>query len=105
MADVVGETSRLKFGRAVSLKGIVFWDLWDPPDIPIQPDDEYHEVRPFDRLDTLSLFYYGDAGWEWVIGLANEIELPPFGVSPGVTLRIPAPRFVTQELPKKVVRR
>lgn len=101
MAANIGVFSRLRFCRAVSLRGVVFWDLFDAPEIPVQPDDETHEVTPADRLDTLSLLYYGDGAFEWVIALANDLELAPFGVSPGTTLRIPSPRYVTQVLPKK----
>lgn len=90
--------SRLRFGSPVEVDGIQFWDLLDLPALPEQPDDLTYQVQNGDRIDRLANSFYGDPVLWWVIAEANGLEILPTELNDGMILRIPSPRFVTQQL-------
>ena len=78
-----------------------FWDLLDLPEIIVQSDDLQYTVLGFDRIDQLSYKFYGSPVLWWVIAAANNMELLPNALYIGQVLRIPAPRYVLQQLFQK----
>lgn len=98
MAVRITNSSRLRFGEAGTLDGVEFFDLIDIPEIPPQTDDIEYVVVGTDRIDELAQQFYEDAGFWWVIAVANELEILPTELHVGDTLRIPSPRFVRQSL-------
>ena len=96
--------SRLQFADLVSYDGVEFWDLLDLSDVPIQSDDIFHTVIQLDRIDSIATKYYGDPVLWWVIAAANDLELVPTSIYEGQTLRIPAPRYILQELFQRVTK-
>lgn len=98
MAIKVALRSRLRFTDLGTLDGLEFWDLVDLPEIPEQPDDITYQVQGGDRLDHLAVRYYGDPVLWWVLAAANDLEILPTDLNEGDFLRVPSPRYVTQEL-------
>ena len=94
----VKKRSWLRFGELAKIDGIEFWDIVDLPTIPEQPDDIQHVVEAHDRFDLLANRYYGDPVTKWVILVANGLELEPSDLNEGDVLRIPAPRYVLNQL-------
>jgi len=90
--------SRLRFGEIVEVDGVEFWDVLDIPEIPPQRDDLIHTVVGPDRIDLLAHRYYQDSRLWWVIAVANEMEELPTALNVGDSIRIPAPRYVSQVL-------
>jgi hypothetical protein len=88
----------LRFTTWEALEGIEYWGLVEYPTIPEQPDDLQYRVRQYDRMDTLADAFYGDSTLQWVIAVANDLELWPSDLNENDVLRIPAPRFVLQVL-------
>lgn len=101
MAVTVSKHSRLNFAELLAKDGFEFWDLPELPDIPAQPDDLVYTVLGTDRIDRLAGRYYGDPVLWWVIALANNLDDVPTALCEGQQLRIPAPRYVLQELFKR----
>lgn len=97
MAVTIDRHSYLRFAELVTLDSVDFWDVVDMPTIPEQIDDVQYRVLSTDRLDLLADKFYGDATLQWVIALANDIELWPTELNVGDTLRIPAPRYIAQQ--------
>jgi hypothetical protein len=61
------------------------------PRIPLSVDDIYVETVIGDRLDLLSLQYYGDPSLWWVISIANEnLSQNSLYIPEGSQLRIPS---------------
>ena len=60
------------------------------PRIPLSVDDIYVETTIGDRFDLLSLQYYGDPSFWWIISVANE-SLPQNSlyIPVGSQIRIP----------------
>ena len=100
MADTltIVRNSRLRFADLVSVDDTVFWDVLDLPEVPVQQDDITYEVIGGDRIDNLANRFYGDPVLWWVIAVANDIELPPFGLHPGARIRVPSPTYVKERL-------
>lgn len=90
--------SRLRFASPGVIDGIEFWDLLDLPDLPEQADDLSYQVQGGDRIDRLATKFYGDPELWWVIAAANGLEILPTELNEGEFIRIPASRFVTQQL-------
>jgi nucleoid-associated protein YgaU len=90
--------SRLQFADLLSYSGVEFWETVDLPNVEIQSDDVFHIVCSTDRIDSIAYKYYGDPVLWWVVAVANDLELVPTDLYEGQTLRIPAPRYVLQEL-------
>lgn len=97
MSVRIARTSRFAFHELLrDADGRDYFDLPEYPPILPQPEDLQHVVEGTDRLDLLADRYYGDAGFQWVIALANGIDLWPTGLHVGATLRIPAPRYIRE---------
>lgn len=60
------------------------------PEIPFSPDDSYVIAVLGDRLDLLSLDFYNDVTFWWVIASANSIPGDSLYLEPGAQIRIPA---------------
>ena len=67
---------------------------------------DYYTVynRGMSRLDNISYDYYGDAGYDWLILLANpEVADLEFNIPDETVLRIPYPlESVIEEFNKKI---
>lgn len=61
------------------------------PAQPTSPFDQYYTVAEFEirRIDLISYKFYGTPELWWIILLANNI-IDPFGLTPGIILRIPS---------------
>ena len=59
------------------------------PEIPVLPTDIYITSQQGQRLDSLSLQYYKDSQYWWIIALANNLGKGSLSVIPGAQLRIP----------------
>jgi hypothetical protein len=59
-------------------------------DIPLSPDDTYVITVLGDRLDLLSLDFYGDVDFWWVIASANALPGDSLYLEPGAQIRIPS---------------
>jgi len=98
MAIQVGTKSRLNFGQPRVLDGIEHFDTLNLPEIPVQKDDTQYTVVGGDHIDKLAFKFYGNAVLWWVLAVANDLELLPVDLVPGMVLRIPSARFVSQGL-------
>lgn len=100
MAVRIAVNSRLRFGELLLAEGVEFWDVVDLPEVPEQPDDISYQVRGgiIERIDRLATRFYGDPTLWWVIAVANDMEIVPTHLNEGDIIRIPSPRYVTQEL-------
>ena len=58
------------------------------PTIPPQANDKYIYTKFGDRLDSLSLRYFGATQYWWILAQANNI-MGTLSVKPGTHLRIP----------------
>lgn len=101
MSVKVVRNSRLRFADLLTTDGVEFWDTVDLPDIPIQTDDLTYTVNAVDRPDMLAYKFYGTPVLWWVIAKANDLELFPTELYEGQQLRIPASRYVLQQLFQK----
>jgi nucleoid-associated protein YgaU len=100
----VSNMSPLRFAELVTVDGVEFWNTIDLPTIPDQPGDIVHTVKSTDRLDLLAYEYYGDPVAQWVIAVANDLEILPTDLNAGDTIRIPSPRYVLTQLFKKAIK-
>ena len=96
----VNQFSRLKFATSESHfdsdkdATVLFWGLEDIPEITEQTGDVVYQVNDGDRLDQLSFRFYGISSLDWVIAVANNLDQPDVQLVPGLTIRIPDPKFV-----------
>lgn len=60
------------------------------PTAPIQTDDVYIQTVGTERLDKLSLLFYQDAAFWWVIAAANGLGKGTLLVPSGINIRIPS---------------
>ena len=60
------------------------------PTIPLSNDDSYVITVLGDRLDLLSLSFYNDVNFWWVIASANSLPGDSLYLEPGAQIRIPA---------------
>lgn len=100
MAVRVVSNSRLRFADLLIAESVEFWDLLDLPEIPVNTDDIQYQVKggAAERIDRLATRFYGDPTLWWVIAVANSMEILPTALNEGDIIRIPSPRFVTQEV-------
>lgn len=97
MSVRLSRTSRLAFHELLrDDTGRDFFDLPEYPPLDPQPDDIEYVLEARDRLDLLAQRYYGDVGFQWVLALANRINLWPTELAVGRVLRVPSPRYVRQ---------
>jgi nucleoid-associated protein YgaU len=98
MAVKIAQRSRLNFASYVKYDGVEFWDAPNYPTIPVSSTDIRYTVSNVDRIDLLANKFYGDPSLWWVIALANDLELIPTDLYPGLEIVIPSPQWVTQKL-------
>ncbi len=96
-----GLNSRLRFSRTLLSEGVEYWDIVPYDEIPIQPDDTYHRVRQYDTLDDLAEKKLGSTERQWIIAVANGMDIWPTDLIPESTIRIPSKRYVEEVLLKK----
>lgn len=75
-----------------------FWGNFDLPTFEPAADDTFYEVKMGDRIDLLALQLLGDDRLKWVLMSANNIRLPEVELIPGMQLRIPSKRALTEAL-------
>ena len=70
--------------------GNTYHESWNQKYIDYTDSDQYFTVTSVeeDRLDIISVKFYGTPRYWWVIAIANYI-LDPFNVPTGTNLRIP----------------
>ncbi len=69
---------------------VTFWGREEAREVPAAVDDDWYEVeKEGERLYDISAKHYGTPLLDWVIAVANDLELPDEEVVPGVRLRIP----------------
>lgn len=86
-------TNNSRYQRVRTLqddKGNIYHENWIKRKIDKTTRDSLHVVTMVDenRLDMISVSYYGTPRYWWVIALANDI-IDPFEVAIGTELRIP----------------
>lgn len=73
-----------------------YWDAFEPPVIAPQDGDLQHYATSSDRLDTISVKYYGTPHLWWVVALANDLDDPVSALHLGKLLTIPNPRYILE---------
>lgn len=89
-------TSRyIKMKRIKDYEGVECQETYIPKDIEEKSTDTYYIVPPGyeNRLDLISMKFYNNPLYYWVIAQASGIS-DPFHVSTGTRLRIPSPESV-----------
>lgn len=74
-----------------SIDPVVIQESWDPPTIPVLPNDRYVQVLPEweNRPDLIALEFYGSEQLYWVIAYANGMTDPFAETYIGRRIRIP----------------
>lgn len=94
---LVGNRSRLNFSEYLENITIPsFWEYVDFPPIEEQQDDLSYVLTEADEIDLLANTFYGDPTLWYVIAVANSFDLPPVGMNPGQTIKIPSPRYILE---------
>jgi hypothetical protein len=80
-----------KSDKDAGLDPVVIQESWDPPTIPVLPNDRYVQVLPEweNRPDILALQFYGSEQLYWIIAYANGMIDPFAETYIGRRLRIP----------------
>ena len=99
--QIIQTRSRLRFSQVLTTDGVEYWDQVAYPEIPLQPGDHYYTLTDADTLDTIAAETYGDPSLQWVLAVANGIDLWPMEVHSGDQIRIPDKAYVNTILPKR----
>ena len=67
-----------------------YWGLYISPEIPASDGDALHIVSARERIDSISVKYYGTPMLWWVIADRNNLDLPQAELRQGMRLIIPA---------------
>lgn len=94
----VSPNSHLQHSPLLVDHDIIYWDLGDLPDIPVQDGDIQYPWKDSDRFDLLAFDNYRDPVLKWVILQANNIELEFLPIPQGTIIRIPSPDYVLNKL-------
>lgn len=80
-----------KGDRLQGVDPVIVQESWEPPTIPVLPNDRYVQVLPEweNRPDIISLEFYGTEQLYWVIAFANGMTDPFAETYIGRRLRIP----------------
>jgi hypothetical protein len=78
--------------------GVEFWTRPEIPDLPASVQGIPHKLEDGERLEHLSLKYYGREDWDWVIAYKNNLTSLPTGMKPGMILLIPDAATVREKL-------
>lgn len=92
----IPNNSRLRFAIFAVDEGVEFWNRVDFPELTVQPDDEFVTVTPRTRLDDLAQRRYGDPMLDWIIAIANDMEILPTDLTIGSVIRLPSARYVRE---------
>lgn len=101
MAVKIKLNSYLRFSDLITVDGIELWDVCILPDEKIltpRTGDIDYKVKGTDRIDLLAFKHYGDPVLWWVIAVGNQMEDLPTDLAEGVTIRIPDPKYVKEQL-------
>jgi hypothetical protein len=77
---------------------VSWFGIFSPPNLANRNGDIEYTIQTGDRLDKLSLFYYGTPFLWWVIAARNEIDLPDIELNSGLRIIVPDPQYVTTQL-------
>jgi hypothetical protein len=68
-----------------------FFELWDIPEVPLDPRDVYYKIGTGEvgRWDLISYRAYGTVLYWWLICVANGIRNPLIVIPAGDMVRIP----------------
>jgi hypothetical protein len=94
----ISKRSRLNFTDLLADGEFEYWDMAVMPVLSEQTDDIRYQVLDGDRVDLLADKFYGSPTLWWVLAVANDMEILPTDMSTGDIIRVPSPRYVTQEL-------
>jgi hypothetical protein len=85
----------------MEFEGVLFWDTPDLPQIEYSDEDQYIQLTAEEakRIDLVAFRAYGDSELDWIILLANNIDLPNQIVE-GQLIRIPARATINRVLAK-----
>ena len=75
-----------------------FYSIPDLPDIEPRDGDKDHTVSYGDTVDRLSVRYYGDQAWWWVIARRNNLSWPEVELAQRQSIVIPDPNFVKSRM-------
>lgn len=89
--------SRLQFADLGVIDGVESWEMFEPPAILEQADDTTYTVTDGDRIDLIANKFYGNPRLWWIVAVANDLDDLPTDLYGGRLLRIPSPRYITQE--------
>lgn len=98
MTVQINRSSRLNLGELKLIENVEFWDTLDLPVYVPGPSDLEYQLLAGDRLDNLAYRFYGDPVLWWVLAWANDIELPPIGMTPGTRIFVPDPEYIRTKL-------
>ena len=84
-------------------KVVSWFNTFVEPDLADRTGDIQYMIVTGDRLDKLSLQFYGTPFLWWVIAAKNSLDLPSVELYSGVKIIIPDPAYVTTQLIGKKV--
>lgn len=83
---------------------VVSWfGMFQSPDLADRDGDIEYTVQDGDRLDKLSLYYYGTPFLWWVIAAKNQIDLPDIELYGGKKIIITDPDYVVSQIGGKQI--
>jgi len=91
-------SSYLVHSKLTIVDDIEFWTRPEIPDLPTSSLDIYHTLQEDERLEHVSLKYYGREDWDWVIAYKNNLMSIPTCLKPGMTLLIPDAATIRDKL-------
>jgi nucleoid-associated protein YgaU len=78
---------------------VVSWfGMFQSPDLSDRDGDIEYTVQDGDRLDRLSIQYYGTPFLWWVIAAKNQIDLPDIEMNGGRRIIITDPNYVVTQI-------
>jgi len=98
MPLTTARNSRLRFAQNVIVDGVEYWDRVTYPDIVVRQDDTYYIVKPYDTLASIADKAYGDPVLQWVLAIANDMDVWPTDLIPESVLRVPSKSYVRDKL-------
>lgn len=90
----ISSHSHLVFSALKQYNEVIFWERPQIPEIPPSDLDIFVPMQVQDRIDNMSNDFYRDPLMWWVLGVANNVGLPPINMNPGFKLRYPSSRSV-----------
>lgn len=91
-------SSRLALANLYKMDDVEFWGRPEIPLMEASQDDKVHTVKEGERLDQISLQYFGRDDWDWIIAHRNNLFLLPCAISAGQRLIIPDPSRVRDRI-------